>query len=117
MNDEQKRLTDPTWKNWGPYVSARGWGTVREDYSVDGQAWTYCTHDMARSKAYRWGEEGIGGYCDQDQLLCLSLVLWNGQDPILKEILFGLSNKEGNHGEDVKELYYYLELASQPTPT
>ncbi len=109
MNDEQKRLQDPTWKNWGPYVSARQWGTVREDYSDDGQAWTYCTHDMARSKAYRWGEEGIGGYCDKDQLLCLSLVLWNGHDPILKEILFGLSNKEGNHGEDVKELYYYLD--------
>jgi hypothetical protein len=109
MNQEQKRLADPAWKKWGPYVSDRQWGTVREDYSEGGDAWSYTTHDMARSKCYRWGEEGIAGFCDDQQLLCLSLALWNGKDPLLKEVLFGLSNKEGNHGEDVKELYYYLD--------
>ncbi|MBC6611298.1 glucosidase [Hymenobacter sp. BT507] len=97
------------WRRFGPYLSERQWGTVREDYSPDGNAWNYITHDMARSKAYRWGEDGIGGICDDDQLLCLSVALWNGQDPILKERLFGLSGPEGNHGEDVKELYYYLD--------
>jgi glycogen debranching enzyme len=97
------------WKRWGPYVSERQWGTVREDYSEHGNAWGYITHDMARSKAYRWGEEGIAGISDNKQTLCFSLAMWNGQDPILKERLFGLSNIEGNHGEDVKECYYYLD--------
>jgi len=109
MNEEQKRLTDPTWKKWGPYVSDRQWGTVREDYSANGDAWNYITHDMSRSKAYRWGEEGIAGICDDNQLLCFAVALWNKKDPILKERYFGLSNPEGNHGEDVKELYYYLD--------
>src|SRR5882757_2026617 len=109
MNKEQSRLTDPTWKKWGPYVSDRQWGTVREDYSADGDAWNYITHDMARSKAYRWGEEGIAGICDHNQNLCFAIALWNKKDPILKERYFGLSNAEGNHGEDVKELYYYLD--------
>ena len=93
----------------GPVVSERQWGTVREDYSPDGTAWDYLSHDQARSRAYRWGEDGIAGFCDDRQLLCLSLALWNGKDPILKERLFGLTNEEGNHGEDVKELYYYLD--------
>jgi len=101
------------WQRWGPYLSERQWGTVREDYSSDGTAWEYLPHDHARSRAYRWGEDGIGGYSDDQQLLCLSLALWNGKDPILKERLFGLTNSEGNHGEDVKELYYYLDA----TPT
>jgi len=109
MNAEQTRLKDPTWKKWGPYVSDRQWGTVREDYSADGDAWNYITHDMARSKAWRWGEEGIGGICDRDQLLCFAVALWNKKDPIIKERYFGLSNPQGNHGEDVKELYYYLD--------
>ena len=109
MTVEQERLKDRIWKKWGPYVSDRQWGTVREDYSANGDAWNYSTHDMARSKAYRWGEEGIAGISDERQLFCFSLALWNGQDPIVKEVLFGLSNKEGNHGEDVKELYYYLD--------
>jgi hypothetical protein len=97
------------WRGWGPYVSERQWGTVREDYSADGSAWDYFTHDQARSRAYRWGEDGIAGFCDDRQLLCLALALWNGQDPILKERLFGLTNQQGNHGEDVKELYYYID--------
>jgi len=97
------------WRGWGPYVSERQWGTVREDYSEGGTAWDYFTHDHARSRAYRWGEDGIAGFCDDRQLLCLSLALWNGQDPILKERLFGLTNEQGNHGEDVKELYYYID--------
>jgi len=109
MNKEQERLKDTDWKKWGPYISDRQWGTVREDYSADGDAWSYITHDMARSKAYRWGEEGIAGICDREQLLCFSIALWNKKDPILKERYFGLSNPEGNHGEDVKELYYYLD--------
>ncbi|HVW97039.1 MAG TPA: hypothetical protein VHA56_13795 [Mucilaginibacter sp.] len=109
MNAEQKRLADPKWKKWGPYVSDRQWGTVREDYSANGDAWNYITHDMARSKAYRWGEEGIAGICDNEQLLCFAVALWNKKDPIIKERYFGLSNPEGNHGEDVKELYYYLD--------
>jgi len=109
MNEEQIRLKDPAWKNWGPYLSDRQWGTVREDYSANGDAWNYITHDMARSKAYRWGEEGIGGISDDDQILCFAVGLWNKKDPIIKERYFGLSNPEGNHGEDVKELYYYLE--------
>ena len=101
------------WRRWGPYLSERQWGTVREDYSADGDAWDYFPHDHARSRAYRWGEDGIAGICDDQQRLCLALALWNGRDPILKERLFGLTNGEGNHGEDVKELYYYLDA----TPT
>src|SRR3984957_4641003 len=97
------------WRGWGPYVSDRQWGTGREDYSEGGTAWDYFTHDHARSRAYRWGEDGIAGFCDDRQLLCLSLALWNGRDPILKERLFGLTNQQGNHGEDVKELYYYVD--------
>ena len=101
------------WKKWGPYLSERQWGTVREDYSEDGNAWNYFTHDQARSRAYRWGEDGLGGLCDDRQLLCFALALWNERDPILKERLFGLTNSEGNHGEDVKEYYFYLD--STPT--
>jgi Mannosylglycerate hydrolase MGH1-like glycoside hydrolase domain len=97
------------WRRWGPYLSERQWGTVREDYSPYGTAWDYLTHDQARSRAYRWGEDGIAGFCDSRQLLCMSIALWNERDPILKERLFGLTNEEGNHGEDVKELYYYLD--------
>ncbi len=97
------------WRRWGPYLSERQWGTVREDYSEHGTAWEYFPHDHARSRAYRWGEDGIGGFGDDHLLLCLGLALWNGRDPILKERLFGLTNSQGNHGEDVKELYYYLD--------
>ncbi len=99
----------PHWRRWGPYLSERQWGTVREDYSPGGTAWDYLPHEQARSRAYRWGEDGISGFCDDRQLWCLSLALWNEHDPILKERLFGLTNTEGNHGEDVKELYYYLD--------
>jgi hypothetical protein len=102
-----------SWKHWGPYLSERQWGTVREDYSPHGNAWEYLPHDHARSRAYRWGEDGIAGISDDEQRLCLALALWNGRDPILKERLYGLTNSEGNHGEDVKELYYYLDA----TPT
>jgi hypothetical protein len=97
------------WRRWGPYLSERQWGTVREDYSENGDAWGYFPHDHARSRAYRWGEDGLAGFGDDQLLLCLGLALWNGRDPILKERLFGLTNPEGNHGEDVKELYYYLD--------
>jgi hypothetical protein len=97
------------WRRWGPYVSDRQWGTVREDYSADGDAWAYFPHDHARSRAYRWGEDGIGGFGDDQLYLCLGVALWNERDPILKERLFGLTNAEGNHGEDVKELYYYID--------
>jgi len=97
------------WRKWGPYLGERQWGTVREDYSPDGAAWNYFPHDAARSRAYRWGEDGIAGISDNRQRLCLALALWNGHDPILKERLFGLTNSEGNHGEDVKECYYYLD--------
>jgi hypothetical protein len=107
------RTTAAAWKKWGPYVSERQWGTVREDYSPHGTAWDYFPHDHARSRAYRWGEDGIGALSDSQQRLCLGVALWNGRDPILKERLFGLTNSEGNHGEDVKELYYYLDA----TPT
>jgi hypothetical protein len=115
---EQDRLDEVVqgkveWRRWGPYLSERQWGTVREDYSRHGEAWDYLTHDAARSRAYRWGEDGIAGVSDDHQRLCLSLALWNGEDPILKERLFGLTNAEGNHGEDVKEYYYYLDA----TPT
>jgi hypothetical protein len=118
MNAEQTRLEEARikkapWKKWGPYLSERQWGTVREDYSEGGDAWNYFTHDHARSRAYRWGEDGLGGISDNHQRLCFALALWNGQDPILKERLFGLSNSEGNHGEDVKEYYFYLD--STPT--
>src|SRR5882762_9232680 len=97
------------WFKWGPYLSERQWGTVREDYSKDGNAWEYFPHEHARSRAYRWGEDGLAGVCDDQQRLCLSLGLWNGKDHILKERLFGLTNAQGNHGEDVKEIYYYLD--------
>ena len=101
------------WRRWGPYLAERQWGTVREDYSTNGDAWSYLTHDQARSRAYRWGEDGIAGISDDEQRMCLSLVLWNGVDPILKERLFGLTNSEGNHGEDVKEYYFFVDA----TPT
>src|SRR5438552_4297079 len=118
MNTEKQRLTEvnagqKNWRLWGPYLSERQWGTVREDYSPHGTAWEYFPHDHARSRAYRWGEDGIAGVSDDEQRLCLSLAMWNGRDPVLKERLFGLSNTEGNHGEDVKEIYYYLDA----TPT
>ena len=110
---EHARDGTAPWKAWGPYLSERQWGTVREDYSEDGDAWNYFTHDHARSRAYRWGEDGIAGVCDERQRLCLALALWNGADPILKERMFGLSNGEGNHGEDVKEYWFYVD--STPT--
>ncbi|HQR05273.1 MAG TPA: glucosidase [Gemmatales bacterium] len=118
INHEQERLVQARqgtelWKQWGPYLSERQWGTVREDYSAHGSAWEYLPHDQARSKAYRWGEDGLLGISDEEQNLCFSIALWNGRDPILKERLFGLTNSQGNHGEDVKELYYYLDA----TPT
>ena len=97
------------WRHWGPYLSERQWGTVREDYSPHGDAWHYLPHDHARSRAYRWGEDGIGGFGDSRLRWCLGLALWNERDPILKERMFGLANSEGNHGEDVKELYYYSD--------
>ena len=114
ISAEKQRMADnksgrENWRRWGPYLSERQWGTVREDYSPGGTAWEYFPHDHARSRAYRWGEDGIAGFSDDHQHLCLSLALWNGRDPILKERLFGLTNSEGNHGEDVKELYYYLD--------
>src|SRR5471032_382285 len=101
------------WRQWGPYLSERQWGTVREDYSPGGTAWEYFPHDHARSRAYRWGEDGIGGIRDRHQMMCFGLALWNGCDPILKERLFGLTGHQGNHGEDVKECYFYLD--STPT--
>ena len=115
---EKKRLDEAAqdgaaWKKWGPYLSERQWGTVREDYSDNGDAWNYFTHDQARSRAYRWGEDGLAGISDDHQVLCFALALWNGRDPILKERAFGLANSEGNHGEDVKEYYFYLD--STPT--
>src|SRR5262245_8726242 len=99
----------PPWRRWGPYVSERAWGTVREDYSANGDAWNYLTHDAARSRAYRWGEDGIAGICDRYQLLVFAVAFWNARDPILKERTFGLVPSEGNHGEDVKEYYFYLD--------
>src|SRR5678816_4784128 len=101
------------WKRWGPYLSERQWGTVREDYSANGTAWEFFPHEHARSRAYRWGEDGIAGISDRHQIICFALALWNGRDPILKERIFGLTGNEGNHGEDVKEYYYYLD--STPT--
>src|ERR1700758_665292 len=106
---EQARTGEVPWKAWGPYLSERQWGTVREDYSESGDAWDYFPHDHARSRAYRWGEDGIAGVCDERQRLCLALGLWNRADPILKERLFGLTNSQGNHGEDVKEYYFFLD--------
>jgi hypothetical protein len=118
LNPEQSRLQEDhegraPWKKWGPYLSERQWGTVREDYSASGDAWNYFSHDNAQYRAYRWGEDGLAGVSDDRQILCFALALWNGRDPILKERLFGLSNSEGNHGEDVKEYYFYLD--STPT--
>src|SRR5215469_16537365 len=118
MTAEHNRLKEAReqkvpWKKWGPYLSERQWGTVREDYSEGGDAWNYFSHDQARSRAYRWGEDGLAGISDDKQRLCFALALWNGNDPILKERLFGLTNSEGNHGEDVKEHYFYLD--STPT--
>lgn len=116
---EYKRLDHPwdstlhPWKYWGPYVSDRSWGTVREDYSKDGDVWNYFSRDHAHYRAFRWGEDGIAGICDRFQTLVLAPAFWNGKDPILKERLFGLISDEGNHGEDVKECYYYLDA----TPT
>ncbi len=118
MTEEEKRLKSSRerqahWKRWGPYLSERAWGTVREDYSRNGDAWEYFTHEQALSRAYRWGEDGLGGICDRHQLTCFAVALWNGRDPFLKERLFGLNGNEGNHGEDVKEYYFYLD--STPT--
>ena len=114
LTAEEQRLQEARekkalWRMWGPYLSERQWGTVREDYSAGGTAWEYFPHDHARSRAYRWGEDGIAGICDSQQQLCFALALWNGADPILKERLFGLTGNEGNHGEDVKEYYFYLD--------
>src|SRR3954454_21670300 len=118
MLAEERRLKEShrrkaNWQRWGPYLSERQWGTVREDYSASGDAWNYFPHDHARSRAYRWGEGGLAGISDDRQRLCVALALWNEQDPILKERLFGLTNGESNHGEDVKEYYFYLD--STPT--
>src|SRR5678809_21254 len=118
MTKEEIRLAESGtrkkhWKRWGPYLSERAWDTVREDYSPDGAAWDYLPHDHARSRAYRWNEDGIAGICDRHQYVCFALALWNGKDPILKERMFGLTGCEGNHGEDVKEYYFYLD--STPT--
>ena len=115
---ESQRLTEDAerkanWKRWGPYLAERQWATVREDYSPDGDCWDYFPHDQARSRAYRWGEDGLLGITDRECRLCFALALWNGRDPFLKERLFGLTNPQGNHGEDVKECYYYLD--STPT--
>ena len=120
MSIERERLTSdgPAWKRWGPYVSDRAWGTVREDYSAGGAAWEYLPHDHARARAYRWNEDGLGAICDDMQYLCFGLALWNGRDPILKERLFGLTGNEGNHGEDVKEYSFqdsnFDELLDMP---
>jgi hypothetical protein len=113
VTEEQRLRDSPLWRLWGPYLSERQWGTVREDYSANGDAWNYFPHDHARSRAYRWGEDGLAGISDDKQILCFAVALWNGKDPILKERLFGLTNGQGNHGEDVKECYYYLD--STPT--
>src|SRR3984893_6850175 len=118
VNEESKRLEEDqartkNWKRWGPYLSERQWATVREDYSADGNPWDYFPHDHARSRAYRWGEDGLLGITDRECRLCFALALWNGKDPILKERLFGLTGPEGNHSEEGKELYYYTDA----TPT
>src|SRR5947208_7068999 len=111
LNQSEDRTAH--WKRWGPYLAERAWGTVREDYSKDGCAWEYFPHDHARSRAYRWNEDGLGGICDRHQYICFALAMWNGKDPILKERLFGLTGNQGNHGEDCKEYYFYLD--STPT--
>src|SRR5690242_14870082 len=118
ITKEHKRIQEnysgaKNWLKWGSYLSERQWATVREDYSPNGDVWNYITHDLSRSKAYRWGEDGIAGISDNRQKICFAVALWNGKDPILKERLFGLTNGEGNHGEDVKECYYYVDA----TPT
>src|SRR5216110_727561 len=118
MTQEEIRLAESRgrkkhWKRWGPYLGERAWGTVREDYSPYGNAWEYFLHDHARSRVFRWNEDGLAGICDRHQLICFSVALWNEHDPILKERLFGLTGNQGNHGEDVKEYYYYLD--STPT--
>src|SRR6202030_2468486 len=118
MTNEEIRLAESRtrkkhWKRWGPYLSERAWGTVREDYSAHGNAWEYLPHDHARSRAYRWNEDGLAGISDRKQTMCFALALWNERDPILKERIFGLTGNEGNHGEDVKEHYFYLD--STPT--
>src|SRR5260221_8241258 len=110
---EENRTRKGYWKRWGPYLSERQWGTVREDYSPGGTAWEFFPHDHARSRAYRWGEDGIAGFSDRHQQICFALAMWNGKDPILKERIFGLTGNEGNHGEDVKEYYFYQD--STPT--
>src|SRR5436189_180153 len=110
---DQDRTGQANWRKWGPYLSERAWGTVREDYSADGAAWDSFPHDHARSRAYRWNEDGIAGISDRHQRICFALALWNGQDPTLKERIFGLTGSEGNHGEDVKDYYFYLD--STPT--
>src|SRR4026208_187317 len=110
---EEARPRNVPWRTWGPYLSERQWGTVREDYSKNGDPWGYFSHDQSRSRAYRWGEDGIAGFCDDRMRLCFAMAFWNERDPILKERLFGLTNAEGNHGEDVKEYYFYLD--STPT--
>ena len=110
---QEHRERKASWKKWGPYLSERQWGTVREDSSDDGNAWDSFTHDQSRSRTYRWGEDGIAGVSDDKQFVCVALALWNGRDPIIKERLFGLTNSQGNHGEDVKEYYFYLD--STPT--
>jgi hypothetical protein len=114
MNKEEERLEQSRrktahWNRWGPYLSERQWGTVREDYTAEGNAWTTLPHDHARLRAYRWGEDGLGGISDRHQYICFAPALWNGRDPILKERLFGLNSHEGNHAEDVKEVYFYLD--------
>ena len=115
---ERERLDENTrrvqnWQRWGPYLADRQWGTVREDYSATGECWTYFSHDASRSRVYRWGEDGLLGLCDRECRICIAPAIWNGRDPILKERLFGLTGPEGNHGEDCKELYWYLD--STPT--
>src|SRR4029078_12498878 len=118
---EHRRLAErtahgvPPWRRWGCYVADRAWGTVREDYSADGDAWRFVTHDMSRSKAYRWGEDAIGGICDRYQLLVFAPAFWNTRDPILKERLFGVSGSQGNHGEDVKEYYFHVDNTPPPS--
>ena len=114
MTKEEIRLAESCtrkkhWKRWGPYLSERAWGTVREDYSPHGNAWEYLPHDHARSRAYRWNEDGLAGISDRRQMICFALALWNERDPILKERIFGLTGNEGNHGEDAKEYYFYLD--------
>ena len=119
MSFEAERLAaadagSEPWRDWGPYLSERAWGTVREDYSADGSAWEFFPHDHARSRVYRWNEDGMAGFCDETQNWCLALALWNGVDPILKERMFGLTGPQGNHGEDVKEYWWYLDGTPDP---